>query len=330
MTGQGPWVREVLNYVCPLATKHWFKHPRDTKVFVSGYRVYQVPSLRGVFSRRPLVADFEQVRAVFGNWDAPYQVLGQNVIEKPDGQITGEYFGHVQRTGGGILLLLMTPLPDNYNASDENAAKERVSFIRSLMVSLMGRNAAYEHEFDMSVECGPREVSALAPVFTTPPDERPAVNRNGIELVTAALEKLSALDDAAQNRIRLALRWYQRSFGDDRLVRDTKEGRTDDFINCWLALETLAMEGTTNIAPIKRMLREIHGLDAQQTGDLFPIGRVYGLRNAILHEGHIRDLKDGLTKFMTDVFADLLLQTLDLPSGANTAKYLNGSANELI
>jgi hypothetical protein len=217
-------MREVLRCVCPHATKHWFKRAQDTNVFVSAYRVYQVPSLRGVFSRRTVVADFEHVRAVFGEWDAPYLIQDQNVIEKPDGNIAPQFLMRVQRTGGGPLLLLMTPLPDNFKPSDENAAKDRVSFIRSLMVSLMGRNAAYEHEFDMSVQCGPRVVGTLAPLFTTPPDERPAVNRNGIALVTAALKKLSSLDDATQNRIRLALRWYQRSFGDDRLVRDAKEG----------------------------------------------------------------------------------------------------------
>lgn len=325
-----PWMREVLSYVCPLATKGWFKRPQDATVFVSAYRVYQVPSLKGVLSGRPLVVDFERVRAVFGNWDAPYQLQDQSVIEKPDGTIIPQFLLHVQRTGGGPLLLLMTPLPDNYTPSDEGAAKDRVSFIRSLMVSLMGRNAAYEHEFDMSVECGARVVGALSPTFTTPPDERPAVNRNGIDLVHSALQNLSPLDDATQNRVRLALRWYQRSLGDDRLVRDITEGQIDDFINCWLALETLAMEGTSNIAPIKRMLGEIHNLSAQQTGEIFPIGRIQRLRHNIVHEGWMEPLKGGLTRFMTDVFSDLLLQTLGLPSGENTRRYLDGSANGLI
>ena len=31
-------MREVLNYVCPLATKSWFRRPQDTKVSVSAYR----------------------------------------------------------------------------------------------------------------------------------------------------------------------------------------------------------------------------------------------------------------------------------------------------
>ncbi len=228
------------------------------------------------------------------------------------------------------MLLLITPLPESYDANDEDAARDRVSPVRSVVVALMGRNAAYKHEFDENVECRDRSVINPSPLFSTPADETPKVNEEGTQLVSEALHRLSALDSATQNRIRLALRWYQRSFGDDRLVRDSREGQVDDFINCWLALETLAMEGTTNIAPIKRMLAEIHGLDAQQAGDVFPIGRIYGLRGDILHDGQIQRLKDGLTRFMTSVFADLLLHMLGLPSGENTRGYLDGRANGLV
>lgn len=253
------------------------------------------------------------------------------MIEQPNGQINMQlHHLPTHRTGDGVLLLLMTPLPENYDGNDEDDARDRVSFTRSIMVALIGRNAAYKHEFDINVECGDRSVANPSPVFSTPADETPKVNEEGVALISEALNRLSSFDGATQNRIRLALRWYQRAFGDDRLVRDVKEGQVDDFINCWLALETLVMEGTTNIAPIKAMLAEIHGLDAQQAGKLFPIGRIYRLRGTILHGGQIQRLKDGLTRFMTDVFADLLLHVLSLPNGENTRRYLDGSANRLI
>lgn len=281
--------------------------------------------------RRPPVADFQGVRAVFTRWDAPYQKLDQNMVELSDGQLNFQPHPlHVYRTGDGILLLLITPLPGNPDGNDEDAAREKVAFARSIIVALIGRNAAYEHEFDMTIECGPRTVSNPSPVFTAPVDEKPSVNEDGFDLIEAALEELSRLDEATQARIRLALRWYQRSLGDYRLVHDSEEGQVDDFINCWLALETLAMQGTTNITPIKRILGEIHGLGRQETGELFPIGRIYGLRNSILHEGHIGGFNAGLIRFMTDAFSDLLLHVLGLPSGDNTRKYLDGSARELL
>jgi hypothetical protein len=319
------WISEVLSYVCPFAVDGWFESRQDAKVFVSAYRVYGVP-----LRNKPVVATFGQVRAVFIRWNAPYQKIDQNVVEPTRGQIGAEVRPILHRTGEGVVLLLMAPLPGDYDGNDQDAARERVGFIRSFMVSLIGRNAAYEHEFDMTVECGERVVANPSGVFVTPADETPAVNADGMEMVRKALENLSSFDDEKQTRIRLALRWYQRSFGDDRVVRDTVQGQVDDFVNCWLALETLAMEGTTDIGPIKRMLADIHRLDAQKIGELFPIGRIYGLRGKILHEGQISNLKDGLTGFMTDVFSDLLLHVLGLPSGENTRKYLDGSANGLI
>ncbi|MBA3473507.1 MAG: hypothetical protein H0T57_09835 [Rubrobacter sp.] len=330
MNRQDRWIGEVVNYVCPFVPwRKWFDRSQDARVWVRAYRAYHVPA-EIVSQKQQFVADFEQVRAVFLRWDAPYQIVEPNLFQQKNGQIAAQPRPRLDRTGEGVLLLLMTPLPENYDGNDENAAREKVSFTRSVMVAFMGRNAAYKYMFDVTVECGARTVGHTSLVFSTPRDETPVVNKQGEELVSEVLEKLSSLDNSTQNRIRLALRWYQRSFGDDRLVRDTVEGQIDDFINSWLALETLVMEGTTNIAPVKRMLGEIHGLDAQRVVDLFPIGRIYGLRGDILHEGQIHGLKDGLTRFMTDVFADLLLHVLDLPSGENTRRYLDGSANGLV
>jgi hypothetical protein len=57
--------------------------------------------------------------------------------------------------------------------------------------------------------------------------EYACINRHeqGEELINTVLEKLASLDDPTQNRYRLALRWYQRYFGDDRLVEIPWKGR---------------------------------------------------------------------------------------------------------
>lgn len=101
------------------------------------------------------------------------------------------------------------------------------------MVALMRRNAAYKHEFDVVVELGNRSVLSPTPVFSTPAYETLKVNEEGVNLVGEALNKLISLDGATQNRVRLALRWYRRSFGDDRLVRDTKGRLTNSSIAGW-------------------------------------------------------------------------------------------------
>lgn len=324
-------VRHVWTYVSRIVPVGWFSRPEGAKVWVSAYRVYRVP-VDGTFARRPLIADFQQVRAVFTHWDAPYFNFNYRLIDQGDENYALDIDElDWSSTGNGVLLLLITPLSETEFGDAEMAARERVSFVRSVMVALMGRNAAFEHEFEIEVHLDTRTLGAPQPAFESPAAlDAPMVNGEGVRLVGDVLRRLSTLESSMQNRTRLALRWYQRSFGDNRLVRDPKEGDVDDFINCWLALETLAMNETSNIGPIKRMLAQIHELDAQHTGELFPIGRINSLRGKILHEGQIESLRPGLKRFMSDVFVDLLLHALDLPSGRNTARYLDGSANELV
>src|SRR5215210_5011508 len=135
MSAQDHWVGEVVNHVCSFVPKQkWFSNREDANVWVSAYRVYRVPS-DIVSLSKPLIANFEQVRAVFLRWNAPYQKLEQKVIEQKDGRI--KFQAHPLRvywTGDGVLLLLIAPLPDNYGGNDQQAARERVSFIRSVMV----------------------------------------------------------------------------------------------------------------------------------------------------------------------------------------------------
>jgi hypothetical protein len=90
------------------------------------------------------------------------------------------------------------------------------------------------------------------------------VSRRGVELVKSTLEKIASLDEPTRNRVRLALRWYQRSLGDDRSARDPREADVDDYIDFWLALETLAMDRTNDPNRITRKLADIHGLDRQR------------------------------------------------------------------
>ena len=86
MSAQDHWVGEVVNHVCSFVPKQkWFSNPEDANVWVSAYRVYRVPS-DIVSLKRPLIANFEQARAVFLRWNAPYQKLEHKVIEQKDGR----------------------------------------------------------------------------------------------------------------------------------------------------------------------------------------------------------------------------------------------------
>lgn len=299
---------------------------------MSAYRAYLVPH-KSFDRREQIIADFAQVRAVYLRWNAPYFRTSHSLAESKEKTIHFDpHPFYVYSTGEGVLLLLLTPLPDDYGDEnpDESAARDRISSARSTIVALMGRNAAYNHEFDMSIQCSERTINSRSHLFGTPQDDTPLVNNEGVGLVNIALNRMHAMNYKEQERIRLGLRWHQRSLGDELIARDTEEGRIDSFVNSWLALETLLMQGYTNISPIIGLLAQIHSLSKQRAGEMFPIGRIFNLRGKILHEGHIIDLSAELLKFMNDLFADSLLHTLGLPNGQYTEKYLNGAAQNLL
>jgi hypothetical protein len=126
--------------------QRWFSRTEDAKVWVSGYRVYRVP-VDDTFFRKPLVVDFERVRGVFVQWDAPYIRLEPKLLDRGNGQFALD-IGDLDwsSTGNGVLLLLVTPLLGSGPDGGEVAARERVGFIRSATVAILGRNAAFGRE----------------------------------------------------------------------------------------------------------------------------------------------------------------------------------------
>jgi hypothetical protein len=102
-------------------------------------------------------------------------------------------------------------------------------------------------------------------------------------------------------RIRLSLRWFD----------EAKRSRgVDAFLKFWFALETLAMPDTTDISSIRSLLTAIYGLAGSQTEARFGIGRLFGLRSRIVHNGLRIELQPHLLSYMGGIYLDLLVHTL--------------------
>lgn len=323
----------VLHHISQLVpVQQWFDRPEEAQVWVNVYRVYGVP-LNAALAESPFVSDFGLVRAVYVQWDVPYRQFAYRVGNTVDGGLTfNQEFLNWSSTGNGVVLLLITPFSESGGDEAEFAARERVSLVRSVIVAVMGRNAAFELAFDCQVHLHRRTVDRLSPMMAGPnPNVEPPVNPQGAALIGSVLDNLSALDEATQNRVELALRWYERSLGEDQLVRDIRETAVDEFINCWVALEALVSAGEQRPAgQIIKRLAKIHGIKTQQAGSTFPVSRAYKLRKEIFHRGELVSVRGDWHGFLSDIFVDLLFDTLKLPSGQNTAKYLDGPASGLI
>jgi hypothetical protein len=77
-------------------------------------------------------------------------------------------------------------------------------------------------------------------------------------------------------------------------------------------------------------LAAIHECTRVEAREMFPIGRLQGLRSRILHYGEVYALDLDLNRLMDALCFDMLMYLLDVPAQPRTGAYLDGSANDLV
>jgi len=97
--------------------------------------------------------------------------------------------------------------------------------------------------------------------------------RDFLAAITPVIEAYGARGELERNRLRIASQWYWRA--------DHESDPVIKFIANWLAIEALELGENSNIAPIKHAIAAILEVDRAEVAE--PIGRVYGLRNRLLH-----------------------------------------------
>ena len=311
----------------------WFDRPEDATVWLSVFRVFRVPYDTLELSGQ--LAEFGQIRAVFVNANLPYPIMDFGLDPMPDGSVRpkGKLVGW-NATERGVLLLLMTPLKsDRHNVDPETAARFRIDSARAVLVGFMGLNAAFERICEFSINYEDESRAAISrtshamenPLFY----EAPCIYDSGLyEQIRSVLEGIDSLDDSTQDRVRLALRWYQRALGEDRILR-MDVGGVDTLINYWVALETLVRVGEQKVAgTLIKELAAIHGITTQEAGQTFPISKIYQYRRKVIHQGQLSfGASFELQAFLSDVFMDVLvLRVMKLSKTTETRKYLDGRA----
>ncbi len=328
----------------------WFGALEQSKAVVKVFRVHRVPF--DDFPRYPeaKVMDLGLVRAVFlrGSLLLPYHELLPQLYPTPDGgvELKAETWISVpslpedaeimRPTGEGLLLLLITPSVVDGEDVAEDAVRENLELARAVIVAVLGRNAAFEELFSAELAYARSEEGEVYPAeatykslirdnpmaFAPPTLDDPSTN-----LVRHVVENIESLDEEDRNRVSLALRWYQRIQG--RRATET-ESDVDGFLSLWVALEVLVAPENP-IGSVTSILASIHtDLSFQQIGELFPIGRIFGLRGKILHHGKTPYLEGRLLRFMSAVLVDVLVYKLNLSSTPRTSVYRDGSAREAV
>ena len=93
------------------------------------------------------------------------------------------------------------------------------------------------------------------------------------------------------------------------------------------------MPDTTNIQPLEEMLATHYGIFHSEARDRFKVGRLFGRRSDIVHEGDLTPPDVRLLVYMQALFMDALRATLNVTLAFRAARLLESedlSLSELL
>lgn len=285
----------------------WFTDPVASTVLVVGYAVMRVPSDRpGILQ----AFDLPSVRALLGTIDFPYFDTSTVRFEVDTANLL-RVEGHAEprRTPLAPHLILLTPLRVDGVDGNEAEARSRLEAAAGLLAAFLGRNAVYQLVFEnvAQVASGPsgQTVTGFSASIENPLSfPAPSLDDATIDLIKQAGKTLAAADLYRRERYVMALRWFHQAlYG----------GGIDSFLRYWIAVEAISPMTNSDIAPLVRALADGYGIAVGDFKKRYGIGRIYGLRNRIVHQGSRRPVHHRLLDYLGALFVELLRIGLGLP-----------------
>jgi hypothetical protein len=207
-----------------------------------------------------------------------------------------------KETDLGPLTLVATPSSIDGVDVPEPTYRQRIQTAVGLLIAWEGRNITYERLFENDVGVGTNAVSAVGPTLENPMYfPAPDLSPGRLTLIGSAAAAIDALSPEVQRRVELSIRWYEAG---------VCSSGVDSFLRLWVAIETLGMPSTTDIGPLINLLARAYGVSAAEIRRHYQIGRIFGLRGSIVHDGHRGPIHGHLLDFLAAVYADALAQTL--------------------
>ncbi len=232
-----------------------------------------------------------------------YQHAGDlRLQEDQAGQVEMHLDAHGPRQAAlGHYSLIIVPYRDN-----EAAVLERLAELAAVASMELGRNAVAEVVFDNIVTPATSQTMSLTPAVSAPQwFGRPQLLAEHQARFLATEERLAQAEVGLSGRIRLAMRWYQRSFDDDHI---------DALLSAWVALETLAIPaGQTSINHLLNVIADAYGCTKAEAIAEFRVGHIYRLRGDIMHNGARPALHARLLTFLQALIADIVHHLLGIP-----------------
>jgi len=307
---EGPAPRRVEVDITELIPTAW----QEQQVWLSCYRAFCVPQ-RDLMDTEPF--ELLGVRCQFFWGGAPYWKSTLSILPQTNGGVVVQAdVQGIQHADDGPYLMLMTATDRGGTPMAEEETHARIRSVLALLRLALGRNVAVEPLGDLIFTASTKKVTAMERGFRPPSfDGPPDISEGGSRFVSLIHDAIDALDEGRRNRVELSLQWF---------FRAEQAHGVSCFLMYWFTLEALAMPGATSLAALEDQLGAIYELERQAARDRFRMGRLYGLRGDIVHQGLHPSIHFKVLEFLAAVYWDLLLDTLGLDARYAAGAVLDG------
>jgi hypothetical protein len=266
---------------------------------------------RAHISPEPAIIDFGDARVLAFYGQIPYLRFATDEVrstETPEFHIAPEEVTSPE----AAYLLVALPFDDSDPSRSESTIRARVTEISGLLVAIFGPNVAYRRFFDNVVMPHSNQRTVMGESFRNPAS-MPAPDLGGkrMRLAIDADQAMKDLPPRERNRVSLSLRW----FGDAQHAKGV-----DLFLKLWFAIEALGTSDRDNLRPVIQTLAHSYGIADKDARMRFAVGRLFGFRSKIVHQGEIRQIHANLSDYLAAIYLDVLYDRLGLPAEGFAAK----------
>jgi hypothetical protein len=293
--------KKVEKKITDLIPVNWFKDPANSSVWMTGFRI-----VKGEKSElaNGYTIDLIGTRAFVLYGQIAYIVNDTNWELNEQGIPSCKVNIKNIKTPVGFWLIIMAPYKVDGIEGNEANVKRAISSSTGFLAAFTGRNAVYEKIYENIFDIGSGYVTVFGPVSLNPgASPKPNFSRANVALINEAVKKIANLEERTRSRLGLAFHWYEKAL---------KDSGRDAFLKSWIALEVLAMPDSTNIRPINEALARTYGKTIDETIKTFVVGRIFGLRSRIVHDGEVLPIKFVLEEYIQAIFADVLCDMLQI------------------
>lgn len=132
---------------------------------------------------------------------------------------------------------------------------------------------------------------------------------------------LSLINDSKiKNRLKLSLSWFSKNVNSISI---------DKFIYSWIAIETLTMSKGDDLKSLKNIISKAYSISIDIVNENFEIGKIYGLRCKIFHDGFAPKMDYVFLHFCDLLYIDIVHEFLGVECQKLALNLLNKSQYSL-